>query len=68
MRGRRVVRSKKATLSIPEEGRPHCNRRGDRTRNLLGGGLLADSFLVLAVRAGNRGSLSVGGGVVVVRM
>jgi len=54
------------TLGTWEGGRHHFKRRGDRTRNLLEGGLLADFILVLATQAGARGSLSIGGGGVVV--
>ena len=54
------------TLGTWEGGRHHFKRRGDRTRNLLEGGLLADFLLVLATQAGARGSLSIGGGGVVV--
>ena len=66
MRGRGLARGKKMTLGTWEGGRHHFKRRGDRSGNLLEGGLLADFLFVLAARAGDRGSLSIGGGGVVV--
>jgi len=48
VRGGGLARGKEMALGTWEGGRPLFNRRGDRTRNLVGGGLLADFFLVLA--------------------
>ena len=48
MRGRGLARGEESTLGTGEGGRSLLKRRGDHTRNLLGGGLLADFLLVLA--------------------
>jgi len=61
-----LTRGKKTALITWEEARPLFNRRGDRTRNLLGGGLFACFLFVLSARAGARGCLSIGGGGVIV--
>jgi len=61
VRGRGLARGKKVTLGTWEGGRPLFNRRGDHTRNLLGGGLFAGFLFVHGARAGARGSLSIGG-------
>ena len=61
MWGGGLTRGKKATLSTWEGGRALFNRRGDRTHDLLGGGLFADFVFVPCARAGARGCLSIGG-------
>jgi len=50
VRGGGLARGKELTLGTWEGGRPLLNRRGYRTRNLLGGGLLAGFVLVLTAQ------------------
>jgi len=47
VRGAGLARGKESTLGTWQGGWPRFNRRGDRTRNLLGGWLLADFLLSL---------------------
>jgi len=51
VRGGGLARGKESALGTLEGGRPPFNRRGDRTRNVLGGGLLSAILLVLTARA-----------------
>ena len=51
VRGRGLARSKEASLGTWEGGRPLFNRRGDRTRDLLGGRRLPSFAFALATRA-----------------
>jgi len=51
VRGRGLARSKKASLGTWKGGRPLFNRRGHRTRNLLGGRRLPSFAFALAARA-----------------
>ena len=62
MRGWGLTRGKEAALDNRDGTRPLFHRRGDGTRDLLGGGQLANCLLVLAARVGARGCSSIGEG------